>query len=285
MSFEEKIRVAFGKRGEVWLVELPKQLEKIACLHELTGLTPFSNLSYNYVARATMKGKSVVLKVGIPGTDFTNEAVAMQVFGTFGVPQLLFENTDSGYYIMENISPGYTLNVRFPDTRTSVRLFVEQWRRLHDTQVPTTDLNQLPQIERWFESLETHYDAIPEDWRLEAKRAKQRIHELQQTTILHGDLHHENILWDDLRGFVIIDPKGVVGHRYYDCVQFLFNKNKNLVEFKLKVELLIDEHGFEENLLVDAIKALGTVYYAWMVEDRDPVVGERVEMLDWIMSK
>ena len=78
MSFEEKIRVAFGERGEVWLVELPKQLEKIARLHELTGLAPFSNLSYNYVARATMKGKSVVLKVGIPGTDFTNEAVAMQ---------------------------------------------------------------------------------------------------------------------------------------------------------------------------------------------------------------
>lgn len=45
MSFEEKIRVAFGKRGEVWLVELPKQLEKIACLHKFTGLTPFSNLS------------------------------------------------------------------------------------------------------------------------------------------------------------------------------------------------------------------------------------------------
>lgn len=285
MSFEEKIRVAFGKRGEVWLLELPKQLEKITRLHELTGLAPFSNLSYNYVARATMKGKSVVLKVGIPGTDFTNEVVAMQAFGTFGVPQLLFKNTDSGYYIMEDISPGYTLIVRFPDTRTSVRLFVEQWRRLHDTQVPTTDLNQLPQIERWFESLETSYDAIPEDWRLEAKRAKQRIHELQQTTILHGDLHHENILWDDLRGFVIIDPKGVVGHRYYDCVQFLFNKNKNLGEFKVKVELLIDEHGFEEKLLVDAIKALGTVYYAWMVVDGDPVVGERVEMLDWIMSK
>jgi len=48
-----------------------------------------------------------------------------------------------------------------------------------------------------------------------AARAQALFLELEATqkhrVLLHGDLHHENILFDDDRGWLAIDPKGVVG--------------------------------------------------------------------------
>jgi streptomycin 6-kinase len=38
-----------------------------------------------------------------------------------------------------------------------------------------------------------------------------------------GDLHHENILWSDERGWLAIDPSGVVGEREYETGALLRN--------------------------------------------------------------
>lgn len=42
---------------------------------------------------------------------------------------------------------------------------------------------------------------------------------------LHGDLHHENILYHQTRGWLAIDPKGLVGNPIYDCVNIFGNPN------------------------------------------------------------
>ena len=289
MTFEEKIKAAFGKRGEEWLVALPGLIELIKTKEGLYSIEPFTNLSYNYLARAVKGEQQVVVKIGLPGYDFTNEVHALQVFPKGMIASLLSSNTDKGYYIMENIKPGSTLNVCFPETRTNVRLFVEQWRRLHNTQSNSSENNiplvQLPHIDTWFQVLSTELNDIPSEWLAEAKQAQQRLKNLQQDVNLHGDLHHENILWDDMRGWTIIDPKGVVGHAYYDCVQFLFNKNASVDEFVQKVDLLIEEHEFDEVLLIDAIKALGLVYLMWAHEDQDPEAEERFKMMQRIMDR
>jgi streptomycin 6-kinase len=41
--------------------------------------------------------------------------------------------------------------------------------------------------------------------------------------LLHGDLHHENMLFDASRGWVAIDPKGVIGPKLMECGRFLHN--------------------------------------------------------------
>ena len=41
--------------------------------------------------------------------------------------------------------------------------------------------------------------------------------------LLHGDLHHDNVLFDSKRGWVAIDPKGVVGELEYEVGAILRN--------------------------------------------------------------
>lgn len=45
----------------------------------------------------------------------------------------------------------------------------------------------------------------------------------RESRLLHGDLHHYNILFDVDRGWMAIDPKGVVGEREYELGAFLRN--------------------------------------------------------------
>jgi streptomycin 6-kinase len=42
-------------------------------------------------------------------------------------------------------------------------------------------------------------------------------------TLLHGDLHHHNVLFDTGRGWVAIDPKGVIGEVEYEIGALLRN--------------------------------------------------------------
>lgn len=40
---------------------------------------------------------------------------------------------------------------------------------------------------------------------------------------LHGDLHHDNVLDGGPRGWLAIDPKGLIGERTYDVANLLCN--------------------------------------------------------------
>lgn len=44
-----------------------------------------------------------------------------------------------------------------------------------------------------------------------------------RSVVLHGDLHHDNILWDDSNGWLAIDPKGFTGDPSYDCAPLFKN--------------------------------------------------------------
>ena len=59
------------------------------------------------------------------------------------------------------------------------------------------------------------------------ERAESIYHELlaedAERILLHGDLHHDNVLLDKNRGWTIIDPKGVMGPPAYETGAMLRN--------------------------------------------------------------
>lgn len=57
--------------------------------------------------------------------------------------------------------------------------------------------------------------------------ARTALHQLLgdpvEERVLHGDLHQQNLLWSRDRGWVAIDPHGVIGDPGYDVGPFLIN--------------------------------------------------------------
>lgn len=60
------------------------------------------------------------------------------------------------------------------------------------------------------------------------KRAKDIGEEMfakyPERTLLHGDLHHDNILLNANGDYSMIDPKGIVGPRIFDLPRFIMNE-------------------------------------------------------------
>lgn len=51
---------------------------------------------------------------------------------------------------------------------------------------------------------------------LGASVARELLKDPLNTTVLHGDLHHENVLYSSERGWLAIDAKGLIGETTYD---------------------------------------------------------------------
>jgi len=65
---------------------------------------------------------------------------------------------------------------------------------------------------------------VPGDLLHAARAAHATLYASQrEVRLLHGDLHHENLLFDRTRGWLAVDPKGVVGELAYEAGAFLRN--------------------------------------------------------------
>lgn len=65
---------------------------------------------------------------------------------------------------------------------------------------------------------------LSEGMRLAAAIAEEMFEKYRERMLLHGDLHHENILRNGSGNYSIIDPKGVVGPSIFDVPRFVLNE-------------------------------------------------------------
>jgi streptomycin 6-kinase len=85
---------------------------------------------------------------------------------------------------------------------------------------PPESLAALP---LWFRELAVAANRHGGAYALAASIAEELLEAPQDIVVLHGDLHHGNVLHDAARGWLAIDPKGVIGERGYDFANMLCN--------------------------------------------------------------
>ena len=100
--------------------------------------------------------------------------------------------------------------------------------------------------------------------------------------LLHGDLHHDNILWDDGRGWLAIDPKGVVGELAYETGCMLRNPGDQPKLYAdpgvitRRAAILAERLGLDLERILGWCFAQAVLSALWSVEDgRDPSRGWR----------
>ncbi len=227
--FRETIERVHGEQGRQWLVMLPSLVEECRARWSLELDQPFENLSYNLVFPGRMAdGTSIVLKVGVPCHELITEAAALGLFQGAGVARLIDHDAPRGILLMERVSPGtplFKLQEGTEAARTAAALMRRLWR------VPPSG-HPFPTHTVWFrafERLRNRFDggSGPFPSELVAK-AEHTFAELDTSSegniLLHGDLHHANILFSEKREWVAIDPKGIVGDPGYEIGPFMLNQ-------------------------------------------------------------
>lgn len=275
-SFVQKIKGAFGEEGSQWLSHLHQIIEVYEKKWELTILRPVENLSYNYVLNVKqINGCPAILKIGVPSIDFSNEINTLASYDGNGSVKLLRYEKKDGIMLLEKIIPG---NMLFDlSEEEAIEQYATVWSKL------PREVNlslKTPNISKWFSAfdryVESDYDFVeypPKKFVLEAKFHSLDFINPSNEFLLHGDLHHENILYSEEKGWTVIDPKGVIGHFYLDFTSFMVNhlpKNKDVKQvLKNRINRLSNLFHLDKQKLVEASFIMATLSMCWAIEDND----------------
>ena len=283
-DFKEKISTTFGEKGEQWLSTLPLLVDRYVKKWGIQVEEPVEQLSYNYVVKVRdLKQHPLILKLGIPGKDVTREIRAVEIYSGKHFAKLINYDENEGVLLLERLEPGFMLS-KIKDEETAILHYVEVWKAIRR---PAE--GSFPSISEWFGDLGEYMANHPEDDGLIpcslVETAQQYAKEIEETSpaneLLHGDLHHYNILYDAKRGWCAIDPKGVVGDAYFDFVPFLFNELDGEDVLKQRVETICRLLHLQEERLLKASIALLTLQTCWAAEDQGEW-GKMLQIIGWL---
>jgi streptomycin 6-kinase len=244
-------------------------------------LGPHFGLSFNYVAPATQAdGREVVLKVGVPRQELNTEIAALQLYAGRGSVRLLDADPALGALLLERIQPGEMLSglAERDDeaaTRIAAEVMAQLWR-------PVPAEHSFPNVADWaadLADLRPHFDGgtgpfPPHLVDLAEQLFADLLPSQAAPVVLHGDLHHYNILSGSQGSWLAIDPKGIVGEPAYETGALLRNPSPqvfgwpNVAQlYARRVAVLAEVLGLERQRIAAWGVAQGVLACWWSCED------------------
>ena len=110
------------------------------------------------------------------------------------------------------------------------------------------------------------------------------VNSQRRTMLLHGDLQHYNVLFDNERGWIAIDPKGVVGELEYELCALLRNPMElpafiNPETIKRRLEILTTALQLDYSRALRWSYAQSILSAFWDIEDGHPFIPDNPSLL------
>ena len=287
----QNIITTFGSRGETWIYQLPSILEKYFAMWDLELFEQIEDLSFNYVVKVYQRSTQcvAVLKTGPHISGLRREKDILGYFGGGGAPKVLAFDQSDGVLLMEYIDRSQTLEhllaremISDAQATTWAAQFISGLSQGRELPVP-----KMTAVEIWglgFEKFQReNFRGV--DFPMEAlRKAETLFMQLQSTAkknvILHGDLHHRNLLVTPEKSIYFIDPKGLLGDPVFEVGAFIRNpldvltsadRSTSWLDETLRKRIEI----FSEVLGVSQYRVWGWSYAQcvlasiWSIEDQD----------------
>lgn len=143
--------------------------------------------------------------------------------------------------------------------------------KIHSAPLPS---QSFPTLNDRFESLFLHEQkGAPDIINHGAHLARQALKENHPQTLLHGDMHHENIMQCSNQGWVAIDPQPCIGDPAYDCANTLHNPHQmfHLTEDKdrllMQANIFGDRMGIDPQRIINYAFIHGCLSACWAFDD------------------
>jgi streptomycin 6-kinase len=287
-EFISTIQNVYQKEGHVFLNALPDLIAEASRRWDLMDVQPAPTLSYNFVAFAKRAQGDVVLKMGVPNREMKSEIAALRLFNGEGACKLLEYDEEKCWMLLERLDPGEMLVTLKDDeeaTRIAAEVMKKIWRPMDASGLTLKEQDPAPQkfilLSDWFDGLKRLRAAYnggtgPLNAKL-VERVERSVEvffaEDHRPVLMHGDFHHYNILSSE-RGWLIIDPKGVIGPAGYEVGPLLLNPWGELINrsdvqkiTERRIDILHEHLGFERERIHEWGLAHAVLSSWWSIED------------------
>jgi len=166
----------------------------------------------------------VVLKLVKVRGDEWDSGEVLNAFGGRGMVRV--HDFVAGAVLLERLLPGRSLvdlSVNDRDDEATAVL-----AEVIGAMSPDAAMSAFPTVHDWGRGFERYAASgqhrLPAEMVSQAEEMYGRLQDSQtRPRLLHGDLQHSNVLFDEKRGWVAIDPKGVVGELEFEIGAALRN--------------------------------------------------------------
>lgn len=256
--------------------DLPSKVVDAAAAWGLTRDGPLVTTRSSWVLPVRRDGAAAMLKVArIPDeaagyrlmTWWNGEGAAKVLAAADGL--LLMERAESRGDLAQMAWAG--------QDDEACRILCQTAARLHAPRRATVP--ELNPLETWFRplfELETQNAALAPAARI----ARELLAAPRSVGPLHGDLHHQNVLDFGARGWLAIDPHGLVGERTFEYANIFTNPDLSdpsrplaILPGRLerRLEVVVAASGLEPARLLRWIIAWTGLSAAWFLGDGDDV--------------
>lgn len=225
-------------------------------------------------------GQPAMLKVATE-TEEKFGGLLMAWWGGDGAARVLAH--DGAALLLERAITGRALSelVRTGRDDEANRITCRVIERLHAPR--SKPLPDLIPLAHWFRDLT---DASQEGLLARSKAmALAFLDEPQQASVLHGDIHHDNILDFGARGWLVIDPKRLIGDRYFDYTNLFCNPDLATAtspeRFAQRLTVVCETARLDRKRLLQWILAWTGLSAVWCLNDMenlDPNGKDRVKI-------
>ncbi len=204
---------------------------------------------------ARREGTAVMLKVVKPSSDERNAAALLRHFDGHGAVRLY--EAQANAVLLERVEGGRSLE-RMAITGGDMQaadILADTVGKLHVVRAGRPPDGLIP-LQQRFASLFDREDAVP--ILAHCARVARELTDIQRDVApLHGDLHHCNVLDGGARGWLAIDPKGLIGERTYEIANLLGNPwpHGEIVHNPARMRALAELYSFKLGLDIDRILA------------------------------
>ena len=229
-----------GEEGALWLQRIPEIIAACETKWSLRVFPPFP-LTYNYVAPCLCSdGTLAVLKIGFPrDREFQTEGEALAVFQGNGIEKLLQADKDHAVLLLERVIPGVPLST-LEDDEEATRILASVMKHLWK---PLPEKHDFITIAEWSNAISQYHGTsgpLPSYLVDKAERLfAELIASSAEPVLVHGDLHHENVLSSARAGWLAIDPKGVAAEPAYETAALLRNPRSKLQQHPELEQILL----------------------------------------------
>jgi streptomycin 6-kinase len=276
-----------GAEGLAWAESLPGVVAACAERWGLRLEPPYPELSYNYAAPVRLRdGQPVVLKVCFPDGEMLTEVAALRLFDGDGAVRLIEADPTSGAMLLERLEPGTLLSTE-PNDERATAIAARLALRLH-RRPPTT--HPFPTMAEWLTraaeqsraDMARRGEAEPV-WLAYALAVDAELRaDAPPAVVLHGDLHHFNVL-AAREPWLAIDPKGVVGEPGYEVGPWLENRAERWPDddaaarrhLARLLDQLAEALAFDRQRLTRAAFVRVALSEMWTLEGEGPSAVER----------
>jgi streptomycin 6-kinase len=214
-----------GPQWQDWVDRLPRllqaQLDDWALTPDGSPMHGFCSIVVPVRSRDT---GPAVLKIALPAEESEHEHLALRRWGGDGAVRLLRAEPHRRALLLERLQ---TRDLKGLWDIEACEIVASLYRRIHVPALP--QLRRLPGlVERWTADLA----ALPRNAPVPRRLVEQAItlgteliaDPASSATLIHSDLHYENVLAAEREPWLAIDPKPISGDPHYEIAPMLWNR-------------------------------------------------------------